>query len=417
MQDIVPKKSIREITKPRIPGSDSISQPGTYKGASSIKTQIPDERTRFDEYPHKRLDLAPKEKKRGWIFMSFLLFLTLGVGSFLHFQKSVTVHLTAEKHNLVFKDTEIVIPTAEITTLTVSTSTEINIITSTGTPILTKAKGTVTIYNANSTEQPLVAGTRLETLEGKIYRLDTRVTVPKASIQGGKNTPGSTQALITADKAGESYNLSQSDFNFPGLEGSPRYKNVYARTKGSIAGGTSTSAQIIDEKDKSQKIDTFVRKVTENLEDELSQKKGPETFTIHTPIVISSFEKTSDTKGIVTVSDSILITANKTIATILTKNQKPNEKTEMRFTDNGSGLTITFISTDKTETRIKVNGSTSVNAAIDAGQIKEVLSGKPFGQFRELIKQIPGIQEVRFTSKPFWISTFPKTSQIFIEEK
>ncbi len=417
MQDIVPKKSIREITKPRLPGSESLSQSNTYKEGFSSKNYSSKEHTSFDEYPHKKVNLAPKEKSRGWIFVSFLLLLSIGVGAFLHFQKSVTVHLTAEKHNLVFKDTEIIIPATEITTLTVSTSTIINIITSTGTPTLTKAKGTVTIYNANSTEQPLIAGTRLETPEGKIYRLDVKVTVPKASVQGTKNTPGSIQALITSDKAGESYNLSQSDFTFPGLEGSPRYKNVYARTKGSIAGGASTSAQIVDEKDKSQKVDAFIKKVTEDLKNELSQKKGMGTFTIHTPAIINSFEKNSNISGTVTVSNSVLVVNNKTIATLLIKNQKPNEDIEMKFTSDSVDLSTILISTDKTDTRIKVSGSTSVSAAIDAEKIKGILAGKSFSQFRELIKQVPGIQEVRFTSKPFWISTFPQTSQIFIEEK
>lgn len=417
MQDIVPKKSIREITKPRIPGSEPVSQSNTYKEGFSAKNYSSKEHVSFDEYPHKKVNLAPKENSRGWFIVFFLLLLAGSVGTFLHFQKSVTVHLTAEKHDLVFKDTEIVIPAAEITTLTVSTSTVINISTSTGTPTLTKAKGTVTIYNANSTEQPLVAGTRLETPEGKIYRLDAKVTVPKASIQGTKNTPGSIQALITADKAGENYNLSQSDFTFPGLVGSPRYKNVYARTKGSISGGASTSAQIVDEKDKSQKVDVFVKKVTEGLQNELSQKKGSDTFIIHAPAVSSLFEKNSSTSGTVTISSSIFVIKNNTMASLLAKSQKPNENIEMKFASDSTSFSTTLISTDKTDTRIKVSGSTSVSTAIDAEKIKGILAGKSFSQFRELVKQVPGIQEIRFTAKPFWISTFPKSSQINIEEK
>ena len=142
-----------------------------------------------------------------------------------------------------------------------------------------------------------------------------------------------------------------------------------------------------------------------------------ETFTIHTPAIINSFEKNSNISGTVTVSNSVLVVNNKTIATLLIKNQKPNEDTEMKFTSDSVDLSTILISTDKTDTRIKVSGSTSVSAAIDAEKIKGILAGKSFSQFRELIKQVPGIQEVRFTSKPFWISTFPQTSQIFIEEK
>ena len=100
----------------------------------------------------------------------------------------------------------------------------------------------------------------------------------------------------------------------------------------------------MNEKTNSQKVDAFIKKVTEDLKNELSQKKGMETFTIHTPAIINSFEKNSNISGTVTVSNSVIVDNNKTIATLLIKNQKPNEDTEMKFTSDSVDLSTILIS-------------------------------------------------------------------------
>jgi len=414
MQDIVPKKSIREITKPHMPGaaaSQSNYVPVEPKKSAQKATDT------FEEYPHAKFESTRTKKGRGWILIVFLLLVVGGIGTFLHFQKSATVYITTTKENLDFKNTEINIPIADLAVLTATTTSVIDIITSTGTPTMTKAKGTVTVYNSNITEQVLIASTRLETSNGKIYRLDGKVTVPKASVVAGKTTPGSIQALITADKVGESYNISQADFTFPGLVGSPRYKNVYARAKGAIAGGLQTSTKIINEKDKNAKIEALTKENTTLLETQLRAQKTEDVFIIKKPFLTTTFEKTSDTKGTVTFSNSMTVVDTNKLATILTKNQKQTTVGGMEFTRDAGELEVEYVSSDKTSTQIKVNGDTSVRSYIDQVAIMTLLAGKPFNQFRELIKQFEGIEESRFSSKPFWATTFPQASRIFIEQK
>lgn len=414
MQDIVPKKSIREITKPHMPGvTSSQSQ---YKPVEP-KMVVQEVKDSFEEYPHVKFGSTHKEKGRGWIFIVFLLLVVGGVGTFLHFQKSATIYITTTQETLTFKDTEINIPLTDLIVLTATTTSVIDIITTAGTPTLTKAKGTVTVYNSNSTEQVLIASTRLETPNGKIYRLDNKITVPKASVVAGKTTPGSIQALISADKVGESYNISQVDFTFPGLVGSPRYKNVYARSKGAITGGSETSAKIINEKDKNTKIESFTKESADSLEIKLRAQKIEDVFIIKNPALTTVFEKTSDTKGTVTLSNSMTVVDTKKLATLLTKTQKQNASRVMEFAQDASVLDIEYVSSDKTSAQIKVNGAVSVRSYIDQVSLKALLAGKPFNQFREIIKQIEGVDESRFSSKPFWATTFPQVTRIFVEQK
>lgn len=414
MQDIVPKKSIREITKPHMPGTTSSQSNYTPVEPKKVIREMKDV---FEEYPHTKFESGHKEKGRGWMFIIFLILVVGGIGTFLHFQKSATVYITTTQEILTFKDTEISVPTTELIVLSATTTSVIDITTSTGTPILTKAKGTVTIYNSNSTEQVLIASTRLETPNGKIYRLDSKITVPRASIVAGKTTPGSIQALITADKVGESYNISQSDFTFPGLVGSARYKNVYARSKGAITGGKETSAMVVNEKDKNMKIEAASKENTTSLEARLDAQKPDDAFVIKKPVLTTAFEKTSDTKGTVTFTYSMIGVDAKKFATMLTKSQKQNIVSDMEFAQDATSLEVEYLSLDKNSAQIKITGNASVRPYIDQDALRTLLTGKPFNQFRELIKQIPGVEESRFNSKPFWATTFPQTSRIFIEQK
>lgn len=412
MQDIVPKKSIREITKPRAQSNEP--SPVSHTGDIVPRKTSSEIHPPSQEYPHlyKR-----NKRKGGWrgLTLGLFVFALVAGGIFLHFQKSATVYITTEKNTFTVKATEIALPATDIVTLTVSTTTSIEIMMSTGTPLITKAKGKVTIFNANSTEQPLIATTRLQTPQGKIYRLDTNITVPKATTKDGKSVPGSVEVAVTADQTGESYNITQSDFSVPGLLGSPRYKNVYARTKNSILGGVSTTTRVVNEKDKTEKINTFVQNVRSQLKAELDAKKDPTFVSIDLENITSAFEKTSDTQGLVTVTGSVPVVDERKVATLIAKSQKPNETTIMQFMKESKLPDMKITSLDTKEIRVSVNGQASIESAIDTEALKILLSHKPFNQFRELVTQVTGVKEIRFTSKPFWISEFPAENKIFIE--
>ncbi len=89
-----------------------------------------------------------------------------------------------------------------------------------------KASGRIVIYNQYSSDaQKLVAQTRFESPEGKIYRIQGPVVVPGF---------GSVEAAVYADKDGEEYNTGLADFTIPGFKGNPRYEKIYARSKTDI---------------------------------------------------------------------------------------------------------------------------------------------------------------------------------------
>lgn len=106
-----------------------------------------------------------------------------------------------------------------------------------------KARGTIVISNAFSeAAQSLVATTRFETADGRLYRLVSGVTVPGTKTEGGKTVPGMVEAQVMADKAGTKSNLdSGTTFAIPGFKGGPKFEKITAESKGAFTGGEDSA--------------------------------------------------------------------------------------------------------------------------------------------------------------------------------
>ncbi len=101
-----------------------------------------------------------------------------------------------------------------------------------------KAEGEITIYNAYSSQsQLLVANTRFESPDGKIFKIQEKITIPGAKVENGKITASGVKAKVVADKIGAEYNIGPAKFTIPGLKGTPKYDGFYARSEGQMMGG------------------------------------------------------------------------------------------------------------------------------------------------------------------------------------
>ncbi len=110
-----------------------------------------------------------------------------------------------------------------------------------------KAKGIITIYNEYSAvPQPLVATTRFLSEEGKLFRLVKSVTIPGMTRVGEEMKSGVIEAEVTADEAGESFNIGPSKFTIPGFEnsGADKYAKFYAKSSKPIGGGGNGSGTV-----------------------------------------------------------------------------------------------------------------------------------------------------------------------------
>jgi len=131
-----------------------------------------------------------------------------------------------------------------------------------------KAGGEIIIYNVYSSDaQTLIKGTRFSTLDGKIFNLDLKIIVPGAKIEEGKVIPSLIKAKVTAEKAGDEYNIGPIDkFFIPGFKGTAKYNGFYAKSETGMTGGfIGEVAYPTDEDIKSAKS-----KIAESLQESLS---------------------------------------------------------------------------------------------------------------------------------------------------
>lgn len=154
--------------------------------------------------------------------------------------------------------------------------------TGSGKSIERKATGRVTIHNEYSgSSQPLVAGTRLETPDGKIFRLKDRVIVPGAKTEGGEMIASSIEADVIADKAGESYNISPvGKFTIPGFQGTTKYDKFYAESKESMTGGFVGEGKYPTIEDIKSAKESAERQMKEVIESFLATQVVPEGFKV-----------------------------------------------------------------------------------------------------------------------------------------
>lgn len=101
-----------------------------------------------------------------------------------------------------------------------------------------KAHGTIVISNTFSADpQSLVATTRFESSDGKIFRLTEGVTVP--GMKGSE--PGTKEAAVIADQTGVEYNIAAATFTIPGFKGSPKYEKFSGKSTKAMFGGNNSS--------------------------------------------------------------------------------------------------------------------------------------------------------------------------------
>ena len=176
----------------------------------------------------------------GWI----LLVLVVGVSIFygVSFFAYATVQVVPRGEKIVlddifFAEKEVTGNALPLKTMTLHAEVAASVPASEKKQVSEKASGEIIIYNMEAKPQPLVARTRFETPEGKVYRSEVDVVVPAATVAQGKKVPGSVTTRVVASLPGVEYNQGLKDFILPGLKGTPKATTVYARSKTPLAGG------------------------------------------------------------------------------------------------------------------------------------------------------------------------------------
>ena len=276
--------------------------------------------------------------------------------------------------------------------------------------IPSKAAGTITIYNKNNKAQPLVAGTRLVSDGGKLFRTTERVDAP---------VNGSVAVDVIADQVGKDYEIDPSHFILPGLWPGLQDK-IYGESATAMSGGTTdTKVATINDIQKAKEasrseiydqgineLNSQIKKINADWNVSATRKEIVTENVNAEPDQATSTIEVSSSMNILGVAFDASATERQVLE--LAESQISAEDSFSRNTDKPITYTIERydVKTNTVEVRALLSGSTTVkltNPMFDRKNLvnkdRQEITGY-FSGFKEVDSA-----EVRFS--PFWVIRAP----------
>ncbi len=282
-----------------------------------------------------------------------------------------------------------------------------------------KARGIITIYNEySSSPQTLVATTRFESSEGKVFRITKNIIIPGAKIEEGRIIPSSIDTEIVADQPGQDYNIGPTNFTIPGFKGTPKYVGFYGKSQESMAGGFIGKIKVVladdlkmakegllDElKDEvkrtlNEQIPTDLRLIEGGLKEEIVEvstnaEEGDEIdrFRIEMEAIARALLfKEEDLRHLVDLNLISMISEN--------KSSLP-ESQQISWTEP-------IIDWTKGEVSFELAVTEDVVWQIDMPALKKELAGQSEVEVRRYLANQQEIERAKVTFWPFWVKRMP----------
>lgn len=292
--------------------------------------------------------------------------------------------------------------------------------------VVAKAQGTLTVFNAFSAKpQALVATTRFEAADGKIFRLIKSVTVPGATVTNGSTKPASVTAEVQADALGPQYNIGPADFTIPGFKGTPKFTGFYAKSYAPMKGGAEGYTAVVTEKDLAEARRVLREELTRTLAEKLKQSllQGWTTLTESTKYEIVAATP-SASPG--TAADNfqmrfkLALTAmsypQTELETVVKERLKeaaldiPSETSDARI----ENIRAEQARLDESKRLFSgvLKATVKVRARLDKEALKQEILGKSETALREYLHDHKSIQTVKVTFWPFWVKRVPRRDNL-----
>lgn len=283
-----------------------------------------------------------------------------------------------------------------------------------------KARGMLRVYNAFGTQaQTLVATTRFESHEGKIFRLNERTTIPGARTEEGKLLPAFIDVAVTADQAGPEYNVGPSpNWKIPGFKGTPRYEGFYAEAVTALSGGFIGEKRVPNESDIEKAKKEVARVLNDVLESELLvlEQKRFDTVSGATEfkLVRTDVQERTQQEGQFGVFgeatmrrlvfdramlfDAVVAKATRNLSdTLVRKDISLNYGTS---TVNLGEGTLSF----------SISGSVLLGAPVDKDTLQNSWIGMNEATLRGNALGVGGIEKIEVSLWPMWVTRVPENS-------
>ena len=297
-------------------------------------------------------------------------------------------------------------------TVTITSSATTSVPASGSQKVSRQASGTITISNSFSGEtQRLIANTRFEAPDGKIYRIHDSVVVP--GMKG--STPGTATIVVYADSPGPEYNKGETTFTIPGFKGDPRYTKFTAKAS-SISGGFVGNEPAVAQADLDAAKATMMSKLEEAARSSFASEIPEGFLMVENSFQMTYSELRQAPDGTNKASLSQSLTA--TVAVVRASDVASLAAREAEDTYKGESVAFADLSKVKVEAAagtkpvgkidLTISGTSNILWQYDKNALKTALLGKKKDTFESIVTSFrPALTGAEVTLRPFWKNEFP----------
>jgi hypothetical protein len=284
----------------------------------------------------------------------------------------------------------------------------------------TKATGTVNFSNSSTTNNVTVPSGTTITAGGQTFLTTADSVVSGLTISGGKITPGTGQAPITASQSGPASNMSNT------LGNNVTVGKDSVSTVVTASGGTSKTVTIVSQDDitkaKTELATQLTADAKQKLDDQLTNrdvtfKEGADISQagdVTVTVAVGDQVDGGDAKGNFTIHRTVV--NNPVLTSAITDRLRADQLTNHTYKIDTKTITVTNISSDGKIISLSADLTGKEIPVIPAEDLASKLGGKTLTAGAAILKDAVPTGSVRITQKPSWwpIKRYPSSNRYIL---
>jgi hypothetical protein len=289
-----------------------------------------------------------------------------------------------------------------------------------------QATGIIEIIKTTPGAERLIKNTRFRSPNGLVFRIQESVVVPGAVTTDSGTIPGTIQAEVFADQAGEEYNLEAgTEFDIPGFEEggfTALYNAISARNPEPFTGGFNGPQFQIDDTELSTARQRLQIDLRDNLLSRIDNEKPADFVAFDGAVAITYNQLPAVEYGddLVTIKEQAILQiplfnnielgsflASETVATYDGGEVRVDDPTALTFQYTSPTTSASVIANEPSLT-FRLAGKPLLVWEYNADQLTTDIAGLPKTAINNAITAHPGINAARVHMTPFWQRTFPE---------
>ncbi|HEX7042003.1 MAG TPA: hypothetical protein VF189_02025 [Patescibacteria group bacterium] len=271
-----------------------------------------------------------------------------------------------------------------------------------------KAKGTITIFNSDSSSHSFSSGTTITCTSGCSsslkFTLDSDVNVASGSSDPTNLSAGTANVNVTASDIGTDYNVpSGAKFSIGSLS------SIAAKNDNPFSGGSKKTVTVVSQKD----LDSLATQLTSNLSDkakeDLQQQANSDmvilpSFTKTTLVKSDYDKKVGDEASTINLSGTVSfqsISYKKSDIDAYTKSAMQGQlPSDLTLAPEGITYDVEDLSVKNGTAKANLHMKAAMLPNLDTKTISGQIAGKSFAQAKEILSATPQFSDVNFKLSP-----------------